>query len=202
MIRVFIIDEHSVVRDGLRSRLTRAADMCVVGDAACATAVCATDAPDVFLLDQNVRTLGAPDIRSALAMLSSAPVLMMGWQVSPASLKLALGAGARGFVMKNGPAELLVQATRTVQAGGTWLDPAACEGVFCEVTPGTDLTRREREVFRLVGLGQPSKLIAKELQLSVRTVESHRQSIKRKLQLNDHASLIRFAVQRAEMEAF
>jgi DNA-binding NarL/FixJ family response regulator len=82
-----------------------------------------------------------------------------------------------------------------VHSGGVYLSAGIATNVFHETHAFDGLTRRERQVLHMVGLGRPSKTIANTLHLSVRTVESHRQSIKRKLQLDDHVSLIKFAVQ-------
>jgi DNA-binding NarL/FixJ family response regulator len=109
----------------------------------------------------------------------------------------ALRAGARGYVLKDAPSAEIISAIRTVHGGGTYLSPAVARALVQAPAARTLLTDREREILVFLGQGQSSKHIANQLDLSVRTVESHRQSIRRKLNLAGQAELIKYAVEQA-----
>lgn len=109
-----------------------------------------------------------------------------------------MAAGAKGFVLKDAPADKLRDAINTALAGGTSVDRGISAGLSRDDGLASGLSRREREVLRLVGQGLPSKLIAQQLSLSLRTVESHRQNVKKKLQLKSNAELIKYAVEQRQ----
>ena len=111
-----------------------------------------------------------------------------------------LQAGARGYVLKDSPAAEIIGAIRTVHGGGTYLSPAIAQALFRAPVARPVLSDREREILAFLGQGQSSKQIASALDLSVRTVESHRQSIRRKLNLAGQAELIKYAVEHAERQ--
>jgi DNA-binding NarL/FixJ family response regulator len=104
-------------------------------------------------------------------------------------------AGARGYVLKDAPASDIVEAIATVAAGGTFLSAAVSGRLFRSQTPRPLMSLRESEILACLAKGRSSKQIAQDLSLSVRTVESHRQNIKRKLNLDGQAELIRYAVE-------
>ena len=105
--------------------------------------------------------------------------------------------GARGYVLKDAPSSEILNALRTVAAGGTYLCPNIAQRLFRTPAPRNLLSVREQDILACLAQGQSSKQMARVLDLSVRTVESHRQNIRRKLELETQADLIRYAVEHA-----
>jgi len=200
-IRILLVDDHPMVREGLVARLQAVARFEVVGEAggrADALALLASARPDVVLMDVGLKdgngiTLGA----EMLAAQPAIKLLMFSMYDNPEYVQRALTAGARGYVLKDAPATEIVSAIDAVAAGGTFLSAAVSGRLFRGQAPKPVLTPRESEILSLLGQGASSKQIARELNLSVRTVEAHRQSIKRKLALEGQAELIRYAVEHA-----
>ena len=198
-IRLMIVDDHAVVRDGLRAVLDMVDDLQVVAEAANgaeALAAVATAQPDVVLMDIGMK--GENGIEVTLRLLDEDPdraVLMLTMHDGIEHARRALKAGARGYVLKDAPSSEIVGAIRTVHSGGTYLSPAIARALFQAPTARPVLSDREREILAFLGQGQSSKHIANVLNLSVRTVETHRQSIRRKLNLAGQAELIKYAVE-------
>ena len=200
-IRILLVDDHPMVREGLVARLQAVPRFQVVGEAggrAEALAQLALTAPDVVLMDVGLKdgngiTLGA----EMLAAQPAVKLLMFSMYDNPEYVQRALTAGARGYVLKDAPATEIVSAIDAVAAGGTFLSAAVSGRLFRGQAPKPVLTLRESEILGKLGQGASSKQIARELDLSVRTVEAHRQSIKRKLALDGQAELIRYAVEHA-----
>lgn len=201
MIRVLIVDDHAVVRSGIRLLLEAEDDLEPVGEAGDATdAVAQAGAlqPDVVLMDVTMPGKSGvdavPDVR---AVASETRVLMLSMQDDPAYVRAALGAGAGGYVLKDAAYSELLDAIRQVAAGNQYVHPRigaqlAVEGQRKSV-PG-DLSEREREVLGLLARGYTNQEIASRLFVSVRTVESHRSHILTKLHLNTRADLVRYAL--------
>ncbi|MGQ2999815.1 MAG: LuxR C-terminal-related transcriptional regulator, partial [Variovorax sp.] len=124
-------------------------------------------------------------------------VVMRCMYANPEYVQRAVLAGAQGFVLKVAPASAIVAAIEAVSAGGTFLSPAVSKKLFRNQTPRPLLTPRESEILAALGRGESSKQIARDLGLSVRTVEAHRQSIKRRLGIEGQAELIKYAVEHA-----
>lgn len=200
-IRILLVDDHPMVREGLVARLQAVPRFEVVGEAggrADALALLASARPDVVLMDVGLKdgngiTLGA----DMLAAQPAIKLLMFSMYDNPEYVQRALQAGARGYVLKDAPATEIVSAIDAVAAGGTFLSAAVSGRLFRGQAPKPVLTPRESEILSLLGQGASSKQIARQLDLSVRTVEAHRQSIKRKLELEGQAELIRYAVEHA-----
>jgi DNA-binding NarL/FixJ family response regulator len=198
-IRILLVDDHPMVREGLVARLQAVPRFEVVGEAggrADALALLASARPDVVLMDVGLKdtngiTLGAEMLGAQPAV----KLLMFSMYDNPEYVQRALTAGARGYVLKDAPATEIVSAIDAVAAGGTFLSAAVSGRLFRGQSPKPVLTPRESEILALLGQGASSKQIARELDLSVRTVEAHRQSIKRKLELDGQAELIRYAVE-------
>jgi DNA-binding NarL/FixJ family response regulator len=200
-IRILIVDDHPMVREGLVARLQAVPRFDVVGEAgnrAEALAQLGTAQPDVVLMDVGLKD--ANGIALGAEMLAARPsikLLMFSMYDNPEYVQRALTAGARGYVLKDAPAQEIVSAIDAVAAGGTFLSAAVSGRLFRGQVPKPVLTPRESEILSALGRGASSKQIARELDLSVRTVEAHRQSIKRKLELDGQAELIRYAVEHA-----
>lgn len=200
-IRIFLVDDHPMVREGLRARLSSVAQLAVVGEAGdAAEAMHLLDGLVVDVVLQDVGLKDGNGIDLAQAMLARWPglcVLMFSMYDNPEYVQRALQAGARGYVLKDAPAGEIVAAIEAVVAGGTFLSPGVSRRLFRQAAPRPLLTPRESQILSALGRGESSKQIAKALDLSVRTVETHRQSIKRKLDLEGQAELIKYAVEHA-----
>lgn len=200
-VRILIVDDHPMVREGLVARLQAVPRYAVVGEAGGRTdalALLAGSAPDVVLMDVGLKE--GSGIALAEEMLQSVPalkLLMFSMYDNPEYVQRSLQAGARGYVLKDAPASEILSAIDAVAAGGTFLSAAVSGRLFRGQAPKPVLTPRESEILTKLGQGASSKQIARELDLSVRTVEAHRQSIKRKLELEGQAELIRYAVEHA-----
>jgi DNA-binding NarL/FixJ family response regulator len=198
-IGILLVDDHPMVREGLRARLDTVPHFQVVGeagDAQEALAALAAAAPSVVLLDVGLKEQNG--IELARALLEHRPelrVLMFSMYDNPEYVQRALQAGARGYVLKDAPASEIVAAIDAVAAGGTFLSPAVSRRLFRNQAPRPLLSPRESEILAAIGRGESSKQMARTLGLSVRTIETHRQNIKRKLELEGQAELIRYAVE-------
>jgi two-component system, NarL family, response regulator NreC len=204
VIRVVLVDDHAVVRSGLRLLLDAEDDIEVVGEAGNAKdAIFRARAltPDVILLD--VVMPGESGIEVLPKLLKEAPetkVLVLSMQDDPSYVREAFAAGANGYVLKEAADEEVVSAVREIASGGRYVHPAlgarmvaadAAERAAAEADPLSD---REREVLRLLALGHTNQEIAEQLYISVRTAESHRAHIMQKLQLSTRAELVRYAL--------
>ena len=210
MTRVLIVDDHAVVRSGLRMLLDAEKDIEVVaeaGDARTAVFEVRAHKPDVILMD--VVMPGASGIEATQSVLKEAPdasVLVLSMQDDPRYVREAFAAGASGDVLKEAADEELVAAIREVAGGGRYVHPElgarliqadAEERARADADPLSD---REREVLRLLALGHTNQEIAKMLYLSVRTVETHRSHIMQKLRLSTRAELVQHAIDSGLLE--
>ncbi|MBP6893952.1 MAG: response regulator transcription factor [Pseudacidovorax sp.] len=198
-VRLFLVDDHPLVRDGLRARLEALPGLRIVGEAgSAAEALAQVDAarPDLMLVDVGMKDLNGIELAVLLLARPTPPhVVMLSMYDNPEYVQRALQAGAQGYVLKDAPASEIVAAIEAVAAGGTFLSPAVSKKLFRNQAPRPLLTPRESEILSAIGRGESSKQIARELGLSVRTVDAHRQSIKRRLGIEGQAELIRYAVE-------
>ena len=204
-IRVLVVDDHAVVRSGLRRVLDSERDIETVGEAASAERAvfeALEHKPDVVLLD--VVMPGKSGIEGMLALLQAVPeakVLVLSMQDDPRYVREAFEAGASGYVLKEAADTEVVGAVRAVAAGERYVHPAlgarlvAAEAEERKRVESDPLSDREREVLRLLALGHTNQEIAKQLYLSVRTVEAHRRHILNKLRLETRADLVRYALE-------
>jgi two-component system response regulator NreC len=201
---VLVVDDHAVVRAGLKLLLDSESDIEVVaeaGNARDAIFEARATKPDVILLD--VVMPGDSGIDVLPSLLEEAPetkVLVLSMQDDPSYVRQAFAAGARGYVLKEAADAEVVAAVREVAGGGRYVHPAlgarliaaeAAERAAAEADP---LSEREREVLRLLALGHTNQEIAKMLFISVRTAETHRAHIMQKLGLQTRAELVRHAI--------
>ncbi|MEJ8809632.1 response regulator transcription factor [Variovorax ureilyticus] len=200
-IRLFLVDDHPLVRDGLRARLSSLPEIDIVGEAdGAAEALPMIEAlePDLVLADVGMKDINGIELAARLQERQpQVRVVMLSMYDNPEYVQQALQAGARGYVLKDAPASEIVAAIGAVAAGGTFLSPAVSKRLFRNQAPRPLLTPRESEILSALGRGASSKEIALELGLSVRTVEAHRQSIKRRLGIEGQAELIKYAVEHA-----
>ena len=201
VVRLFLVDDHPLVRDGLRARLDPLPGIEIVGEAGSgAEALAAIPAlkPHLVLADVGMKGMNGIELAAALhAQHGEVRVVMLSMYDNPEYVQQALQAGARGYVLKDAPAAEIVAAIEAVAAGGTFLSPAVSQRLFRNQAPVPLLTPRESEILSALGRGESSKQIARTLGLSVRTIEAHRQSIKRRLGIEGQAELIKYAVEHA-----
>jgi two-component system, NarL family, response regulator NreC len=210
-IRVLVVDDHAVVRAGLRLLLDGQDDIETVaeaGDAREALFEARSTKPDVVLMDVMLGT-GKSGIDATPEMLHEAPnskVLILSMQDDPRYVREAFAAGASGYVLKEAADTELVTAVREVAGGGRYVHPAlgariAIADAEAERSAAEDpLSDREREVLRLLALGHTNQEIAKMLFVSVRTAETHRAHIMQKLGISTRAELVRYAISRGVLE--
>ena len=207
-ITIVLADDHAVVRSGLRMLLEAEGDLEVVaeaGDVDSAARYVRGHHPRVLVLDLNMP--GEPSLPAIPRILESSPetaIVVLTMQSEPGFAREALGAGVSGYVLKDSAGSELVDAVRTAVEGGTYLNPALGARIAAEPPapqgPPDDLTEREVEVLRLIALGHTNNEIADQLYLSVRTVETHRAHIQRKLDLSTRAELVRYALEHELIE--
>jgi two-component system response regulator NreC len=199
-----VVDDHAVVRSGIRSLLSAEDDFEVVGEAANARdAIFEARAlkPDVILLD--VVMPGESGIEVLPRLKKEAPdakVLVLSMQDDPRYVREAFAQGANGYVLKEAVDAEVVGAVREIAAGGEYVHPAlgarlvAADAQARAAAAADPLSDREREVLRLLALGHTNQEIAKQLYISVRTAETHRAHIMQKLGLSTRAELVRHAI--------
>ena len=210
-IRVVIVDDHAILRAGLRRVLDAEPDIEVVGEAPTADRAvfeALANKPDVVVMD--VVMPGKSGIEGMPAVLQAVPeakVLMLSMQDDPHYVREAFEAGAAGYVLKEAADTEVVGAVRAVAAGERYVHPAlgarlvAAEAAERRRAEEDPLSEREREVLRLLALGHTNQEIARLLYISVRTAETHRAHIMQKLRLSSRAELVRYALENGLIEA-
>ena len=207
--RVLIVDDHPAVREALALRIGRQRDLEVCGEAADigeALRLLAETQPDVAVIDISLKTGSGIELIKRIKGRND-HVRMLVWSMHSESLyaERALRAGALGYINKEQATEQIVEAIRQVLAGKVWLSETMAERMLKrsvgagrqEITrsPVETLADRELEVFRLIGEGAKTNEIAKQLHLSIKTIETYRDRIRRKLDLSDGMKLVHFATQ-------
>jgi DNA-binding NarL/FixJ family response regulator len=202
-IRILLADDHAVVRQGFKMILAEQPDMEIAGEAANgreAVELAEKIKPDVVVMDVAMPELNGIEATRRLA--ASAPhirVLALSMHKDSVYVREILRAGARGYLLKDSPAQDLLAAVRAVAGGKGYLSPAVSSAVLDDyrkhVTDPIDLlTSREREVLQMLAEGKTNKEIATTLNLSVYTVDAHRGRIMEKLNVHSINELVRFAV--------
>ena len=209
MIRIVVVDDHAVVRSGLRLLLDAEDDMEVVGEAGNARdAIFEVRAanPDVVLLDVVMPgESGIEALPQVLREATGVRVLMLSMQDDPNYVREAFAAGASGYVLKEAVDAEVVAAIREVAAGNHYVHPAlgarmvAADAAAQAAAAADPLSDREREVLKMLALGHTNQEIAKQLYISVRTAETHRAHIMRKLRLSTRAELVRYAIEHGQL---
>ena len=211
-LRVFLADDHAVVREGLKALVNAQPAMAVVGEAADGLAACAQVAllaPDVVVMDVSMPGLSGSQATARLRLECPAVrVLALTVHEDRGYLRQLLAAGAAGYVLKRAAPEELIQAIRAVAAGGLYLDPNMAGKVLggfvrqaaADGAAGAELSEREAEVAKQTAAGHSNKEIAARLELSVKTVETYRARAMEKLGLRGRADLVRYAVQQGWLQ--
>jgi RNA polymerase sigma factor (sigma-70 family) len=198
--RVLLVDDHELLRAGLRSRLEKEPEIEVVGEADSAErAIILARAlqPDLVLLDLLLpRRNGLEAIPELIRVAPDARVIVVSSQTAASSVRRALTAGAAGYLPKRASDGELVAAIRQVSAGSRYVDPELGATLVVDNVASAldDLSEREREVLQLLALGYTNQEVGKKLYISVRTVDTHRAHIMRKLRLETRAELVLFAL--------
>ena len=198
VVRLVIVDDHSLVRDGLRARLAVVPGLEVVGEAASgaeALELAQKVAPDLMLVDVGMRGMNGIELATALRdRHPSIRVLMLSMYDNREYVLSAIRAGARGYVLKESPTEEIIAAIGAVWAGGNYFSAQVSPLVAQANGPASQLTGREHEVMLLLAHGSSNKAVARQLDISVRTVETHRLSLRRKLGVDSASELLKIAV--------
>jgi DNA-binding NarL/FixJ family response regulator len=188
------------VRDGLRARLETIPHFIVVAEAGNATEALrhATEQTiDLVLMDINLSTgMNGIELTGRFnTLFPEIAILMLSMHDKAEYVMQAIQAGARGYVLKDAPAMDIITAIDTVMSGGIYYSAGLAKQLSKPMPPAMLLTPREREVLQRIATGKSNKHIAREMDLSVRTIETHRLNIKRKLGIEGQADLIRFALE-------
>lgn len=209
MIDVFLLDDHGILREGLRMLIASQPDMRVVGESGRGRGLAeelldSSSPPHVIVVDVSM-----PDVSGAVvaaeirALLPTVKIVALTRHSEKAYVQQMLQAGASAYVLKQTAAPVLLAAIRAVASGGTFLDPVVA-GKAVESTAARaagpasadSLTAREREVLTMVAYGHTNKEIAATLGIAVKTVETHKTNIMQKLEMTSRADLVRFAIAR------
>lgn len=202
-IRVLLVDDHSLVREGFRRILEGQPDIMVVGEASngkLALEMVEQLQPRVLIMDVTMPEMnGIEATRRLTRQYPHTHIVALSMQKERVYVREMLRAGARGYLLKECNEQELISAVREVASGKAWLSAEVCNAVLEDyrdnVTEPIDLlSAREREVLEFIALGRTNQEIAKQLGLSVYTIESHRVRIMQKLNLNSGNELVRFAI--------
>ena len=200
MIRVLLVDDHELLRAGLRSQLEPEPGITVVGEADTAeraVLLARRLQPDLIVLDLLLpRKSGDEVIPELTEVAPQSRVLVVSSQAAPSSVRRALSAGAAGYLPKRSSDRDLVAAIQLVANGGGYVDPELGAQLVNPDSPGAlePLSERERDVLYLLALGYTNQEIGEKLFISVRTVDTHRAHIMRKVQLQTRSELVMFAL--------
>jgi DNA-binding NarL/FixJ family response regulator len=200
VIRVLLVDDHAVFRSSLRLRLEQEDGIAPIGEAGTAEQAVARARvlrPDVVLIDVLLpRTSGYQAIPEIVKTSPDSRILVLSSQTGPTPVRQAIFAGAHGYVPKRASDTEVIEAIRRVAAGERYVDPdLGAQLIVADCMPALEpLSDRERDVLHMLALGHTNQEIGKKLFISVRTVDTHRAHIMRKLRLETRAELVLFAL--------
>lgn len=207
-IKVLLVDDHDIVREGLRELINRQPDMAVVGEAGdgrSAIELAGSLVPDVVVMDVSMPDLNGVDAARQICSGEAAPkVLCLSMHAEHRYVEAMLRAGAAGYLVKSCASRELAEAIRAVQSGKSYLSPEIADLVVDRFvrsggsppsgTAFSELTRREREILQLLAEGRSVKDVASKLFVSINTVHTHRRHIMAKLSLSSTADIVRYAI--------
>lgn len=212
-IRILVVDDHPIVREGLVRVIDQSPDLLVCGHAENipqALALVDNSKPDLVIVDISLGGQNGIELIKDIKVRSPAlPVLVHSMYDEAMYAERCLRAGAKGYVMKQEPPQKLLEGVRRVLKGEVHLSEAMTKQLLCRISSGPEgkgnspselLSDREFEVFELLGRGRRTREIAQVLNLSDKTVQTHREHIKEKLNIHDAVSLVRQAVQWVEAQ--
>lgn len=208
-IRILLADDHTILREGIRSLIESEPDMSVIGEANdghTAVKLASQLKPDIILMDLAMPLLnGLEATRQIKKQNPQAKILILTMHENEEYIRQVLVAGAMGYILKDAAARELLGAIRSVFKGEVVLSPAITRlvvsdylrwGDISPTEPSDGLTDREREILQLIAEGYTNKQIAQILSISIKTVQAHRLNLMKKLDLHDRGELIKYAIQK------
>lgn len=203
MIKVFIADDHAMMREGVKRIIASANEMVVVGEAVDGVEVLVKIAHsdcDVLMLDMTMPGMSGMDlIKQVKKYKPMLPILVLSMHNVGKIVAAALKAGANGYLTKDSDPDRLVDVLRTIAKGGKYIDPVMAQTLIFggteEKRPHEYLSEREYQIFRLIVEGKSTSLIANELFLSAKTVSTHKKRILEKMNTDNTAELVRYAIE-------
>ncbi|MGF6108711.1 response regulator transcription factor [Pseudomonas sp. ADAK2] len=199
-IRVALVDDHSLVRDGIRALLAVVDFLAIVGEAdsgASAVAMVRDTQPDLLLVDIGLKDMNGLELTRLLRREHpSIKILILSMYDNNEYVSESVRSGASGYVLKNSPSREIIAAIEAIASGGTFYSAEIAQKLAADRPTDNELTPRESEVLCKMVLGLNNKEMARELDISVRTVETHRLSIRRKLNIDKPAALLNYAIER------
>jgi DNA-binding NarL/FixJ family response regulator len=213
-VRIFLVEDHTILREGLRALLTAEPNFEIIGEAADgreAVRFVEKQVPDLILMDLSMpRMTGMDAIREIKKRYPATKIIALTVHKTEEYLRTTLQAGADGYVLKDATHEELMLAIQNVLKGKTYLSPGVSEKVIEGYLEGKEsqipsstlglLSQREREVLKLIAEGYKNKEIAADLCISLKTVEKHRANLMKKLDLHNAAALTAYAIEQGLVE--
>ncbi|HCS45924.1 MAG TPA: DNA-binding response regulator [Pseudomonas sp.] len=197
-IRVALVDDHSLVRDGIKALLAVMAPLEVVGEAengADAIEMVGRCQPDLVLVDIGLKDMNGLELTRVLRnRYPSLKVLVLSMYDNHEYVSESVRAGASGYVLKNSPSREIIAAIEAIASGGSFYSAEIAQRLIADKSTDNELTPRESQVLYKMAQGLNNKEMARELDISVRTVETHRLSIRRKLNIDKPAALVKYAI--------
>ena len=197
VIRIALVDDHNLVRDGIRALLTMVQGFVIVGEASSgheALELLQRDVPDILLMDIGLKDSNGLELTATLKQkYPTLKVLILSMYDNQEYVSSALRAGASGYVLKDAPSREIIAAIEVLAVGGQFYSSGVAEKLTAKTTSESELTPRERQVLVMMAQGLNNKAMARELQISVRTIETYRLNIRRKLDIEKPADLVKHA---------
>lgn len=198
-IRIALVDDHSLVREGIRALLAVMEPLEVVGEAesgAQALEMVGRTLPDLLLVDIGLKDMNGLELTRALRQqYPSIKILILSMYDNQEYVSESVRSGASGYVLKNAPSREIIAAIEAIASGGTFYSAEIAQKLAAEKHPHNELTPRENQVLARMVQGLNNKEMARELDISVRTIETHRLSIRRKLNIDKPAALLNYAME-------
>lgn len=198
VIRVALVDDHSLVRDGIRALLSVMPQLDVVGEAengAQAIEMVGRCQPDLLLMDIGLKDKNGLELTRLLGkQYPSLKILILSMYDNYEYVSESVRSGASGYVLKNAPSREIIAAIEAIISGGTFYSTEIAQRLATDPHTDNELTPRESQVLYKMVQGLNNKEMARELDISVRTVETHRLSIRRKLNIDKPAALVKYAI--------
>ncbi|EXF93318.1 regulator [Pseudomonas fluorescens HK44] len=197
-IRVALVDDHSLVRDGIKALLAVMPPLEVVGEAesgAEAIEMVRLCQPDLLLVDISLKDMNGLELTRVLSkQYPLLKILVLSMYDNYEYVSESVRSGASGYVLKNAPSREIIAAIEAIASGGTFYSAEIAQRLIADKNTDNELTPRESQVLCKMALGMNNKEMARELDISVRTVETHRLSIRRKLNIDKPAALVKYAM--------
>ncbi|MHB2080393.1 response regulator [Pseudomonas asiatica] len=198
-IKIALVDDHVLVRDGVKALLEAIPHFEVVGQAESgqeAIQLVSSCTLDILLVDVGLQDMNGLELtRQLLSLHPDIKILILSMYDNQEYVRSSITSRALGYVLKNAPSTELVAAIEAITAGGTFYSPEIARKLVSNQRDENDLTPRELQVLSMIAKGYNSKEAARELAISVRTVETYRLSIRRKLNIDSPAALVKYALE-------